>query len=171
MRWLLVVAATVALAAVAVPATTGATTPSVYCGGSTSTVLFWPHGHSAIKKVGFPKIKTPHLEVYRTAAGYPSANFQLYVDVKGVVDPLAACGSGPQVKVAAIVNAKTIKAKKAVVCNGSSVLIFDIKKSKKAVTVIGRTAANEVWRVVLKKTGASTLTYDAKLCGVKSSPG
>lgn len=49
-------------------------------------------------------------------------------------------------------------------------LIYDIKKSKKGVTVIGRTTAFEVWRAVINKKRASKLTFNSSLCRVAASP-
>jgi hypothetical protein len=169
-RPLLVIPSALAFGALAIAPGLAATPKSVNCGTSQQTVLFWPHGHSAIGSVGFPKIKTPHLEVYTPGAGYPSSNFQLYADSKGGVDPSASCGHGARRNVAGPAAAKTIKAKRAVTCTGDATVVYDIKKSKSGVTVVGRTSAKALWRASLRKKGASKLTFNSKLCTVQASP-
>ena len=142
---------------------------SVTCSQSASTVLFWPHGHPAVKRVDFPKITTPHLEVYSPGAGYPSANFLLYADAKRFVDPSRTCGSGAVTKTGAIAHAKTIKTTKAVTCTAPAAIAYDVKRSKKGLTVIGHAGANAYFRAELRTKG-STLTYDRSLCRAGAAP-
>jgi hypothetical protein len=167
---LAVPAAAVALATVGTSATPAAGTPSVFCSAASTTVLFWPHGHPAISSVHFPNIKTPHLEVYKPGATYPSGNFLLYADAKGGVDSAALCAHGPTAKVAAIASPKTIKTRRAVTCAATTNLIYDIKKSKKGITVTGRTVSFELWRAVVSKKGKSSLRYNSARCKLAASP-
>jgi hypothetical protein len=142
---------------------------SVSCASPAATVLFWPHGHSAVKGVGFPKIPTPHLEVYAPGAGYPSSNFFLYADAKRSIDPSAACGSGTVAKAGAVQHAKTIKATKAITCIAPVALAYDIKRSKKGLTITGRAGADSFFKVEVRPKGSS-FTYDRSACKAAPKP-
>lgn len=156
------------LAVVAVPSTAHAA-QSVSCASSAATVLFWPHGHPAVKGVGFPKIPTPHLEVYAPGAGYPSSNFFLYADAKRSIDPSAACGSGVVAKAASVKHPKTITTTKAITCTGPVALAYDIKRSKTGLTIIGRAGSDSVFKVEVRKKGSS-FTYDRTACRAAPKP-
>ena len=56
-------------------AASSAARSNVSCNQSLLVFLFWPHGHGAIKSVGFTAYKVPHLEVYKYKAGYPNSAF------------------------------------------------------------------------------------------------
>jgi len=167
MRTRLVLIAAVLVVAAA-PASAHAA-QSVSCASPAATVLFWPHGHPAVRGVGFPKIPTPHLEVYAPGAGYPSSNFFLYADAKRSIDPSAACGSGVVTKAGAIRHAKTIRVTKAITCTAPVALAYDIKRSKKGLTVIGRAGADSFFKVELRPKG-STFTYDRTACRAAPKP-
>jgi hypothetical protein len=55
------------------------------CGSKAGSYLFWPHGHHAIPRIGFPKFLTPHLELYgglhRTS--FPPNAEDAYIDATG----------------------------------------------------------------------------------------
>ncbi len=159
----------IGLLALAVAPASAHAAKSVTCSQSASTVLFWPHGHPAVKRVGFPKIKTPHLEVYSPGAGYPSTNFLLYADAKRFVDPSRTCGSGPVKKTDDVAHAKTIKTTKAVTCTAPAAIAYDIAKSKKGLTVRGHAGVDTYFRAELRAKG-STLTYDRSLCHAEAAP-
>jgi hypothetical protein len=65
--WVLafVVATAATPAALAQGAQTAAVARQTGSCGRTINVLFWPKGHPAIPSIDFPRIPTPHLEVYR----------------------------------------------------------------------------------------------------------
>jgi len=142
---------------------------AVTCSSSGATVLFWPHGHPAVPKVDFPKIKTPHLEVYIPGAGYPSTNFLLYADAKRFVDPSRNCGSGAVTKTGAIAHPKTIAATKAVTCTAPAAITYDVVRSKKGLTVRGHAGADAYFRAELRGKG-SKLTYDRSICHAGAAP-
>ena len=142
---------------------------SVSCASPAATVLFWPHGHPAVKGVGFPKIPTPHLEVYAPGAGYPSSNFFLYADAKRSIDPSAACGSAVVGKTGAVHHPKTIKSTKAITCTAPVSLAYDIKRSKKGLTIIGYAGADSFFKVEVRPKGSS-FTYDRTACRAAAKP-
>ncbi len=44
--------------------------------GKRMTFLFWPKGHPAVPSVGFPKLRAPHLEIYKGSnPRYPMSDF------------------------------------------------------------------------------------------------
>jgi hypothetical protein len=147
---------------------------TVTCPVSSATVLFWPTGHKAIGSVGFPKIPTPHLEVYKTGSRYPGANFLLYADYTGGVDSSrslcqAARGSIPP-KVA---HAKSTRARKALVCPGIPGVSLTTTKSKGKLVVRGQTPALRLFDITLRKktkTTSSSMTYDSSMCHLTATP-
>lgn len=162
--------AALALALVlAVPAGAHAATRHIACGSPSATILFWPKGHEAVPGVGFPKISTPHLELYRPGAGYPSSDFLLYADAKGVIDPLRACGRAPAATAGAVAHAKTVRTTKAVTCSAPSALVFVARRSKTGVAVTGRVGTTSYFRVVVRRKG-STFTYDRSACDAAPKP-
>ena len=156
------------LVAATVPASAHAA-QSVSCASPAATVLFWPHGHPEVRGVGFPKIPTPHIEVYAPGAGYPSSNFFLYADAKRSIDPSAGCGSGVVGKTGAVHHPKTAKATKAITCTAATSLAYDIKRSKKGLTIIGHAGADSVFKVEVRPKG-STFTYDRTACKAAAKP-
>jgi hypothetical protein len=171
MRLRLLALLPIALVAVAPGGAPAAKPKSFHCGATSVTVLFWPHGHPAISGVNFPKIKTPHLEVYRPDPRYLGGNFLLYVDAKGIVDPSKSyCGTGPRIPSGAIANARTISTKRAVTCTASAVQSADVTKSKTGVTVRGRVSSTTLWIARLRKKGASKITFDSSACQAAPSP-
>jgi hypothetical protein len=81
----------VALAALAAAAPAPAATSRVNCSKKDVTVLFWPHGHQAIPSLGFPEFLLPHLEVYKTASSYPTANELAVVQADGGTGVSPSC--------------------------------------------------------------------------------
>ena len=142
---------------------------SVSCASPAATVLFWPHGHSEVRGVGFPKIPTPHIEVYAPGAGYPSSSFFLYADAKRSIDPSAACGRGAAGKTGPVHHPKTARSTKAITCTAPTALAYDIKRSKKGLTIIGHAGAVSFFRVEVRPKG-STFTYDRTACRAAPRP-
>jgi hypothetical protein len=154
----------------AAPAAAQAKVPeSVSCTAASATVLFWPKGHKSVPSVKFPSIKTPHLEVYKPGAAYPSVNFLLYADATRFVDPSRACGIGRVGKTRGVRNAKTITVKKAVTCSAAANLTYDVVRGKKGLVVIGHAGPDAYFRATIKSKGSS-LTYDRQACRVASAP-
>lgn len=142
---------------------------SVACASPAATVLFWPHGHPAVKHVKFPKIPTPHLEVYAPGAGYPSSNFFLYADAKRSIDPSASCGSAVVGRTGAVAHAKSITTTKAITCTAPTALAYDVKRSRKGLTIIGHAGSVSLFKVELRPKGSS-FTYDRKACRAAPKP-
>ena len=86
-------ALTVALAAAQATTSAAQVAPvQVACGKSLVIVLFWPHGHGAIRSVGFAADRKPHLEIYKYGThGYPTRNFLAYAAVNGKTRFARAC--------------------------------------------------------------------------------
>ena len=156
------------LVAAAAPASAPAA-QSVSCASPAATVLFWPHGHPAVRGVGFPKIPTPHIEVYAPGRGYPSANFLLYADAKRSIDPSAGCASVVVGRTGAVHHPKTAKATKAITCTAASALAYDVKRSKKGLTIVGHAGADSVFMVEVRPKG-STFIYDRTACKPAAKP-
>jgi hypothetical protein len=156
------------LALAAVPASAHAA-QSVSCASPSATVLFWPHGHPAVRGVGFPKIPTPHIEVYAPGAGYPSSNFFLYADARRAIDPSAGCGAGVVGKTGAVKHPKTARATKAITCTAPAALSYDVKRSKKGLTIVGHAGADSFFKVEVRPTGSS-FTYDRTACKAAAKP-
>jgi hypothetical protein len=148
---------------------------TVVCSTPSATVLFWPTGHKAVPSVGFPKITTPHIEVYRTGSRYRSSDFLLYADYTGSVDPSRSnCSSlrtPPAVKIA---HAKTNRARKALVCPRMLSIILTTTKSKGTLSVRGQVPGVQLFAITLRKhtrTSTSTMSYDSSLCHLVVPPG
>src|SRR5262245_61136082 len=79
-----VFALAIALAAAAAGGSATRSAPQVTCGQSVVILLFWPHGHGAIRSVGFSADRSPHLEIYKYGTkGYPRKKFLLYANAQG----------------------------------------------------------------------------------------
>jgi hypothetical protein len=80
-----VIALTVALSAVAAGGSAPRSSPrQMSCGQTLVIVLFWPHGHGAIRSVGFTADRSPHVEIYKYGTkGYPKRNFVAYGNAGG----------------------------------------------------------------------------------------
>ena len=167
MRQRLVLLVVVTAGLVAAPSAQAA--QAVSCSASSATVLFWPKGHAAVPKVDFPKILTPHLEVYSAGAGYPSSNFLLYGDAKRSIDPSRSCGSGVVSKTSAVGHARTINAAKAVTCAAGAALVYDVKRAKRGLTIIGHAGTRAYFRAEVRAHG-STLSYDRTACKAAAAP-
>ena len=142
---------------------------SVSCASSSATVLFWPHGHPAVRGVGFPKIPTPHIEVYAPGAGYPSSNFFLYADAARSIDPSAACGASVVGKTGPVKHPKTARRTKAITCTAAVALSYDVKRAKKGLTIVGHAGADSLFKVEVRPKG-STFTYDRTACKAAAKP-
>ena len=66
------------------------------CPGTSVSVLFWPKGHNARPGAGFPKFKTPHVEVYsgKHTTKFPSKASTAYLDAKGTASVAGQCSIG-----------------------------------------------------------------------------
>src|SRR3982751_3410966 len=55
------------------------------CNAKSGSYLFWPHGHDARPKIGFPGFATPHLELYQGihTTSFPNGAEDAYIDGAG----------------------------------------------------------------------------------------
>jgi len=142
---------------------------SVGCTSTAATVLFWPKGHASVPSVGFPSIKAPHLEVYKPGRAYPAVNFLLYADATRAVDPSRTCRLGGVGTTRAVRNARTITARKAVICSAPAALTYDVVRGAKGLIVIGHAGPDSYFRATITSKG-STLTYDRQACRASAAP-
>jgi len=65
------------------------------CGRKAVSILFWPKGHNARPGAGFPKFKTPHVEVYggKHTTKFPRAT-DVYLDSAGNAQLAGQCSVG-----------------------------------------------------------------------------
>jgi hypothetical protein len=65
------------------------------CGRKSVSILFWPKGHNARPGAGFPKFKTPHVEVYggKHTKKFPTAT-DVYLDSTGAASLAGQCSVG-----------------------------------------------------------------------------
>jgi hypothetical protein len=89
-----VFALAIALAAAAAGGSATRASPQVTCGQSLVIVLFWPHGHGAIRSVGFRADRSAHVEIYKYGRkGYPRKNFLVYANGQGRTRFAGSCVS------------------------------------------------------------------------------
>ena len=170
MRARLILPLTCLAAVLLAPAAASAKVPeSVSCTSTSATVLFWPKGHKVVPGVGFPSIKTPHLEVYKPGAAYPSPNFLLYADSSRFVDPSHSCGIGKATSTGGVRSAKTISSTKAVTCSAPAAISYEVTRTGSGLTVVAHAGPDVYFRATLKRQGSS-LTYNRQACKVTATP-
>jgi hypothetical protein len=143
--------------------------PNVSCNQSLLVFLFWPHGHGAIKSVGFSAYKTPHLEVYRYAAGYPNSAFLAFAGSHRLTSFAKACRGKAGKVVGAIQRKKTVTKSFAFTCSVPKGALLVTKPSGGGLKLDAGTSSSHVVSVALKPSG-STFSYDAKRCSSGPSP-
>ena len=139
------------------------------------TVLFWPTGHKAVSGVGFPKIPTPHLEVYRSNQSYGSSDFLFYGDYKGSTDSSRTNCRSSAAGSATLAHRKSTTKRKAIVCEGyaGSAVVIQTNKTKSTLRVRGRAGATRLFDITLRKhtrKSTSTAAYDGSLCRLVPTP-
>jgi hypothetical protein len=164
------------LAAVAVGVSThGATSapaaarPNVSCNQSLLVFLFWPHGHTAIKSVGFSAYKVPHLEVYKYVAGYPNSAFLGFAGANKLTSFAKGC-KGKSGKVgAAIKHKQTVTKQLVFTCSVPKGALLVTKPAGGGLKLDAGTSSSHVVSATLKPSG-STFSYDSKRCSSGRSP-
>ncbi len=143
----------------------------VACGAKALSILFWPQGHPAIPSVNFPSFPPPHLEIYRTGAGYPGANFLGYLGQSGQASFRPTCKvlSTPLIH-GRIAAAKTERNQTALMCTFSSAPQLDgiavTGGARLLVFVPPKTVAVAAY---IRATG-STITFNSRFCRPTPSP-
>jgi hypothetical protein len=162
------VAVALAAIALAVPSAAHAA-KGVSCSAKSVTYLMWPHGHPQIPSVGFPDIATPHMEIYRSGAGYPGANFLGYADANGSTDFSRNCATVKAKKPTKIAHVKRLRKQKAVVCAFPKNVVFDVGLTPKGPRIRTRMGSKTVAQADVRSTG-TVLTYNSKYCKAHASP-
>jgi hypothetical protein len=174
-RRLLVLAVT-ALAAVAVAVSShsaqsapAAALPNVSCKQQLLVFLFWPHGHGAIRSVGFSAYKTAHLEVYKYIAGYPNSAFLGFAGANRLTSFARSCRGHDGSVSGAIKHKKTIKKQLVFTCAVPKSSLIVTKPMSGGLKVDAGTPGSHVVSARITKAGAS-FSYDTKLCRSGPSP-
>src|SRR4051794_36702750 len=82
------------------------------------TYLFWPQGHPAIPSVNFPAFPTPHLELYKGAAGtYPNSASAGFVSAESAGGFAKACRAVKLGRLAPLTRPKTSATTGAITCS------------------------------------------------------
>jgi hypothetical protein len=165
MRKLVLVSLTVLSATVAFsPAAFGAGAKSVKCGGGSSTFLFWPRGHQQIPSVNFGNYPIPHLEAYKTVAGFPNSAFRAFMDSQGNISPAKSCKSVPAGAAGAIKHLKSTTSAGQLVCKLSGKTRYIMSPGDFTVIDGGKV----VDATILPQ--GSKMSWDSKKCSLKPPP-
>jgi hypothetical protein len=174
-RHFLVLAAT-ALAAVVVaisshPAQSAPASalPNVSCQQRLLVFLFWPHGHGAIKSVGFTAYKTPHLEVYKYTAGYPSSAFLGFAGANKLTSFARSCRGKAGSVGGAIKHKQTVRKRLVFTCVVPKTGLLVTKPTTGGLKLDAGTSSVHVVSAKITMSGAA-FSYDAKLCRSGPSP-
>lgn len=160
----------VLLAAVATssPGTTGSKQFS--CRQQLLDFVFWPHGHGAIRSVGFSAYKAPHLEIYRDTSSssarekYSSKNLLVFAAANRRTSVSKTCdtdtGAPPG---GSILTRKISTGKLALTCAAALTGVVRMKPIPSGLRIdVGR-KLHRVLSADLTKTGA-TLAYSEHSC-------
>jgi hypothetical protein len=147
-----------------------ATVPAkVSCRQTLLVFLYWPHGHRAIRSVGFTRDPTVHLEAYKYAAGYPRSAFLALARANRQTRFAKACHKkGGSIR-GAIRHKKIARKQRAFTCRVPKGSLLTTKQVKGGLVVDAGTASVHVVSARIVKTGSS-FSYDARLCRSGASP-
>jgi hypothetical protein len=143
--------------------------PNVSCNRSLLVFLFWPHGHGAIKSVGFSAYKTPHLEVYKYAAGYPNSAFLGFAGANKLTSFAKACRGKAGKVGGAIQHKKTVAKQLVFTCSVPKGALLVTKPAGGGLKLDAGTSSSHVVSALLKPSG-STFSYDTKRCSSGPPP-
>jgi len=162
-------AVSVALSTHAASSAPVAAKPNVSCNQSLLVFLFWPHGHGAIKSVGFSAYKVPHLEVYKFIPGYPNSAFLAFAGANKLTSFAKAC-HGKSGKVSgAIKHKKTVTKQLAFTCSVPKSALLVAKPAGSGLKLDAGGSGTHVVSALLKASG-STFSYDSKRCSSGPAP-
>ena len=160
------------LAAVAVGAARSAppsTAPAVSCNQAQLVFLFWPHGHGAIKSVNFSAYRTPHLEIYMYAPGYPDSAFLGFAAANKLTSFATVCRSKGGKLGGAIKHRKTVTKQLVVTCSVPKDALIATKPAGRGLKVDVGQKSSLVVSAKITASG-STFSYDPKRCSSGPSP-
>jgi hypothetical protein len=143
--------------------------PNVSCSQSLLVFLFWPHGHGAIKSVGFTAYKTPHLELYKYETGYPNSAFLGSAAANRLTSFAKAC-RGKSGKVGGtITHKKTVSRQLVFTCSVPKGARIVTKPVAGGLKVDAGTSSTHVVSANITMHG-STFSYASKRCSSGPSP-
>jgi hypothetical protein len=143
--------------------------PNVSCKQHLLVFLFWPKGHGAIRSVGFSAYKTPHLEVYKYAAGYPNSAFLAFAGANKLTSFAKSCRGKAGSDGGAIKHKKTVKKQLVFTCAVPKSSLIVTKPMSSGLKLDAGTSTSHVVSAKIMKSGAS-FSYDTKLCRSGLSP-
>jgi len=157
----------VVLAGTAAP---GTAPPRVVCGGGSTTVLFWPHGHPAIPAVNFPAYPPPHIEVYKTGPRYLDYDFRAFVGPGGgswgkQCRPASGIPSPSRVK-----KARKLTAEAALVCSFKSPALHLERTDTSGGSTLKIFVGTDLYLAAVVQATGSFVTYNASLCTPRAAP-
>jgi hypothetical protein len=148
---------------------TSAALPNVSCSQSRLVLLFWPHGHRAIKSVDFSAYKTPHLEIYKYAAGYPDSAFLGFAAANKLTSFAKAC-RGKAGKVGGMIQHKRTVTKELVfTCSVPKGALLVTKPVGDGLKLDAGTSSKHVVSAKITTKGSS-FSYDTRRCSSGPSP-
>ena len=167
-----VFALTIALSAVAAGGSATQVSPrQMSCGQTLVIVLFWPHGHGAIRSVGFRADRTPHLEIYKYGTkGYPKKNFVAFADSKGHTRFAGTCfATGGAHPGTTILQQATVRKARALSCRLPTKAVVRTRQVAGRFQVDVGTPGSRVVSAKLRARG-SWLDYSGISCNVGPAP-
>jgi hypothetical protein len=168
---LLSVAAVVALGAA--PPSLAAGGIEAQCNSKNGSYLFWPHGHPAIPKVGFPAFPTPHLELYRgeSRTSFPDAAEDAYIDATGAAGAAKHCRtSGAGIINAHVNHSSSTKSTREIECNFKNHVSYRISKVNGGARLQTVLSGSAVVVDVKMAAHGSKITWDKRYCKAVASP-
>lgn len=164
-----VAALTATAIGVATHAATSAPLTNVSCKQKVLVFLFWPNGHGEIESVGFAAYKTPHLEVYKPAPGYPDSAFLAFAASNKLTSFATDC-KGKAGKVdKPIKHKKTVTKELAFSCSVPQGALIVTKPVADGLKLDAGTRGEHIVSAAITTSG-STFSYDGKRCSSGPAP-
>jgi len=164
-----VFALTVALSAVG--SATAVSPRQMSCGQPLVIVLFWPHGHGAIRSVGVTADRTPHVEIYKYGTkGYPNKNFVAYGNARGKTRFAKTCfATGGAHPGTTILQQATVRKARALSCRLPAKALVRTRQVAGRFQIDAGTPGSRVFSAKLRPRG-SWLDYSGISCNVGPAP-
>jgi hypothetical protein len=162
----------VALSAVAAGGSATRSSPrQMSCGQTLVIVLFWPHGHGAIRSVGFTADPRPHVEIYKYGTkGYPKRNFVAYGNAGGKTRFAKTCYTTPSAPPGhTIPQQATVRKARALSCRLPSKALIRTRSVAGRFQIDVGTPGARVFSAKLRRRG-SWLDYSGISCNVGPAP-
>jgi hypothetical protein len=171
-RTLLIGVSALVLALLGAAVTRSAVPPKeAACGQSLVVILFWPHGHGAIRSIHFTADRKPHLEVYTYGTqGYPRSSRLTYANSSGS----SSFGKGCKLRIGGFPSGTidrrlTVRRARALSCRLPSDARISIRQIKRTIQVDLGTPSSRVASAKLRKSG-SLLDFSRSACNPGKPP-